>query len=237
MRFILSAALLAAIGVTPASATLQIAFGNGASTFTCQDQTACDLDGAAKNLLLLNTFVGDIKIVGTFAASTTQPDELSVSNLTITNLGTGIETLFMAVGDTNFTGPVSFIRASGSGTFNNDVGGSASVSFFASPTNTQPAAFATDLPGTNLFTTGEVVTSAPTSFSGTKDSLFSALGPFSMAEGASLTLLPGASVTGFNESMAAQAIPEPRTWAMLLIGFGLMAFGAFRQRRIQRLAL
>jgi hypothetical protein len=138
----------------------------------------------------------------------------------------------MAVGDTNFVGPVSFIRASGSGTFNNDVGGSASVSFFASPTNTQPAAFATDLPGTNLFTTGETVTSAPTSFSGTKDSLFSALGPFSMAEGASLTLLPGASVTGFNESMAAQVIPEPRTWAMMLIGFGLMAFGAFRHRRL-----
>lgn len=235
-KWLLSSVMVAAFGAAPANATLQIAFSNGASTFFCADQTSCDLDGAVKNLLLLNTVVGDIKIVGTFAASTTHPDELSVSNLTITNLSKTVsETLKMAVGDIGFVGPVESIRASGSGTFNNDVGGSASVSFWASGSNTQPAVTSTDLPGVNLFTTGEVVTSAPTSFAGTKDSLFSATGPFSMAEGASLVLKPGASVTGFNESMA--VIPEPKTWILMTLGFGALAlFGAARKRRLPRFA-
>jgi hypothetical protein len=221
--------------VSPANATLQIAFANGGSTFFCADQTACDLDGAAKNLLLLNTMVGDIKVVGTFAVSTAGPDSLSVSSLTITNLGKHTETLKMAVGDTGFLGPIGLIRSSGSGTFTNDVGGKATLSFFADVTNTQPAVNASDLPGTNLFSTGLTVMTAPDSFAGTHDSTFVASGPFSMAEGVTLSILPGASVTGFNQSMT--AVPEPKTWAMLLLGFGLLGLVGFKRKRAQRLAI
>lgn len=225
----LSAAAFAVALASPAHATLQLAFANGGSTFFCADQTACDLDGAAKSLLLLNTMVGDIRIVGTFAASGTGPNDLSVSNLTITNLGHTTETLKMAVGDSGFFGPVSFIRSSASLTFNNDNGETASLSFFADHANIQPATTAFTLPGSNLLTKSGTITVSPDSFSGTKDTPFSPLGPFSMAEGASLTLLPGASVTGFNESMTS-GVPEPTTWAMLGLGFAFLGFIGWRRK-------
>jgi hypothetical protein len=218
--------------VTAANATLQIAFGNGASTFFCADQTACDLDGAAKNLLLLNTMVGDIKVVGTFAASQIAPDRLSVSNLTITNLGNHSETLLMAVGDTNFVGPVGGIRSSGSGTFNDDIGGSALLRFFAAGSDGQPATTPTTLPGTNVFSVGEGVAVAPDSFSGSQDTALALPGLFSMAEGASINLNAGASLTGFNESMS--TVPEASTWAMLIMGFAGLAYAA--RKRVRSLA-
>jgi hypothetical protein len=229
----MTTAILAAVGTTPAAATLQIAFSNsGGGTFFCADQTACDLDGAIKNVLLINTVVGNIRIEGSFAQSSTSPDALSASSLTITNLGNTTETLTMAVGDTNFVTPVSSIRSSASATFNNDVGGGATLSFFADHANTQPAATASSLPGVPLFSTGITVVNAPDSFSGTHDSIFSQLsGPFSMSEGASLSLLPGASITGFNESMTSIVVPETSTWAMIGIGFGLLALvGTMRPR-------
>lgn len=230
-----SAALALALSA-PAHATLQIAFANGASTFFCADQTSCDLDGAAKNLLLLNTMVGNIRIEGTFAASTVGPNDLSVSNLTITNLGSSTATLRMAVGDTGFLSPASFIRSSASLTFNNDNGQSATLSFFADPLNAQPAGTAFGLPGVNVLTASDTITNSPDSFSGTKDTPFFAGGPFSMAEGASLTLLPGASVTGFNESMSS-GVPEASTWAMLLAGFGLLSLFSVRKAKTTRFAL
>jgi len=52
-----------------------------------------------------------------------------------------------------------------------------------------------------------------------------------------LALIGGGSITGFNESMATTAIPEPRTWAMLAIGFGLMAAMGFKRSRTARFAL
>jgi hypothetical protein len=223
----------------PANATLQIAFSDGTHSFFCADQTSCDLDGQVKNLLLLNTTVGDIKITGSFAEAGfgKGADSLSLSSLTITNLGSTAQTLKMAVGDTSFVGPVSAIRASGSGTFNNDVGGSLNLAFFADPANTQPAVNSTDLPGIDLFTTGQTVLTAPDSFSGTKVASFDATGLFSMAEGATLTIQPGASVTGFNEAMATAAVPEPKTWAMLILGFGLMGLMGAKKVRKDRLGM
>jgi hypothetical protein len=85
----------------------------------------------------------------------------------------------------------------------------------------------------------ETVTGTPTtdpdSFAGSNLAAFSALAPFSMTESASLALTTGGSITGFNQSMES-GVPEPRTWAMLLLGFGLMAFMGVRKRRGQRLA-
>ena len=99
-RFLTAAALLAAFGAAPARATLDVAFSDGTTIVTCADQTACDLDGAAKNLLLINTVVGNFRIEGTFAASSS--GDLSFSNLTIFNNGATTGTLRLIVGDTDF---------------------------------------------------------------------------------------------------------------------------------------
>ena len=58
------------------------------------------------------------------------------------------------------------------------------------------------------------------------------MSPFSMTEGASLNLIAGGNVTGFNEAMQSQAIPETKTWAMMFLGFAIMALmGAKRAAR------
>ena len=54
----------------------------------------------------------------------------------------------------------------------------------------------------------------PDSFAGTNFAAFLANSPFSMTEEASLRLIAGGSITGFNQSMTS-GVPEPNTWAML----------------------
>jgi hypothetical protein len=134
-------------------------------------------------------------------------------------------------------GPVSGIRESASLTFNSATGsGTSTLNFFADPANGQPAGVGLNIPGTNLFTaTGSPATN-PDSFSGSNDSPFDASGPFSMTETANLALRSGGSITGFNESMQTAAIPEPRTWAMLAIGFALMGLVGARKRHTARFA-
>ena len=96
----------------------------------------------------------------------------------------------------------------------------------ANPTNT---------PGTLLESVSGSASTDPDSFSGSLITPFNALGPYSMTEGASLSLRGLGSITGFNQSMESTAVPEPSTWAMLLMGFGGLAFGAYSRRRVREL--
>ena len=75
----------------------------------------------------------------------------------------------------------------------------------------------------------------PDSFAGTNFAAFLANSPFSMTEEASLRLIAGGSITGFNQSMTS-GVPEPSTWAMLGVGFAVMAFMGFKRRKGERLA-
>jgi PEP-CTERM motif len=52
---------------------------------------------------------------------------------------------------------------------------------------------------------------------------------------ASLRLIAGGSITCFNQSMTS-GVPEPSTWAMLGVGFAVMAFVGFKRRKGERLA-
>jgi hypothetical protein len=222
----------------PAYATLQIAFSNGlGSTFSCSDQTACDEDGAPNALLLINTVVGNFRIEGSFAQSFLDGvDQLSASSLTITNTGTSAGTLEMVVGDTSFVPPAFILNESASATFNNAVGsGLSSLSFFVDPTNTQPAGPGLVIPGTEVFSVSGTPLTDPSSFAGTHSDSVDLLTPFSMTEVANIALAGGASITGFNLSMEAN-VPEPSTWAMLLAGFGFLAFFGIKRRKVERLA-
>ena len=57
-----------------------------------------------------------------------------------------------------------------------------------------------------------------------------------MTEGASLVLRADGSVTGFSQSMQS-GVPEPSTWAMLIVGFAGLAWAGVRRGRGARFAL
>lgn len=231
----LGVAATASAVAQPANATLQLAFANGASTFFCADGTACDLAGPTSNLLILDQQIGAFRVEGTFAVSGT--NTLSESNLTITNTSAARATLTFAAGDTGFAAPVGEISMSGAGTFEDSVTGFGSLSFHADTANTQGAATSTDTPGVLLFNPTLVITKNPQSFSGDDiRAAFVANSPFSMTEDFSVTLPAGGSVVGLESAMTAGAVPEPRTWAMMLLGFGMLAFVGARRARRERLA-
>jgi hypothetical protein len=233
-KLLLTTALLGAL-ISPANATLQIAFTDGVNVVTCADGQACDLAGPANNIIVLNETVGAFHIIGTVAASTSSPGDnnLQFSTSLIQNSGSTLGHLAAIVGDTNFIGPVNAVRESASLTFNNAVGsGASTLNFFADPANGQPAGVGLNVPGSLLFSTSGTPSTDPDSFSGTNDSPFAAGGLFSMTETANLALRPGGSITGFNESMESTAIPETSTWVMMALGFAGLGF--LSRRRINR---
>ena len=138
-------------------------------------------------------------------------------------------TITLLASDNGFTAPVTFIRDSASLTFNSAVGSSASaLQFWADHANTQ-GANPNNTPGTLLETVMGTPLTDPDSFAGSNLASFIAGSPFSMTEGARLNLIGGGSITGFNQSMTT-GVPEPRTWAMLAIGFALMAGMGLKRR-------
>lgn len=224
----LAAALLSA---APADARLQLSIGVGAATFTCFDgQLSCDVSGGANNLLTIDQTVGGAFVQLTLTQSTFGAHnslQLSSSNIEDT-LGVPL-TVTLLASDTGFTAPVSFVNNSGSLTFNANVGGADSaLSFFADTADGQ-GANPNNTPGSLLESVSGHALTDPDSFSGSRLAAFDALAPFSMTEGASLVLRSGGSVTGFNQAMET-GVPEPATWAMLVLGFGLMWLGAVRKR-------
>jgi hypothetical protein len=236
-KLLLTAALLASTAI-PAAARLQLSIGVGASTFTCFDgQLSCDVSGGANNLLTIDQTIGGAFVQLTLTQSTFglhNTLQLSSSNIEDT-LATPI-TVTLLASDTGFKAPVSFVNNSGSLTFNANVGApDSTLKFWADATNTQ-GANPTNTPGTLLETVSGHALTDPDSFSGSKIAAFSASGPFSMTEGAALALRADGSVTGFNQSMTT-GVPEPKTWAMLIIGFGLMAVAGVRRRIRNRLAM
>jgi hypothetical protein len=236
-RILISSAILAAIA-TPAAARLQLSITANGATFSCFDgQLSCDQSGGANNLLVVDTTVGGAFVELTLAQSTFgNPDVLQLSSSNIINETGAPITIGLVAGDTNFVPPVKAILESGSLTFNDAVGsGPSSLSFFADRTNTQ-GANPLNTPGTLLDTVTGTPTANPDSFAGSLLSPFVAFTPFSMTESASLNLVAGGSITGFNQSEQSSAIPEPSTWAMLAIGFGLLGIVGVRKSRNQRFA-
>ncbi len=233
-NLLMTAAVLAAVGASPAKATLQIAFTDGTNVVTCADGQACDLAGPSHNIIVLNETVGAFHIIGTVAASSSAlgDNNLQFSTSLIQNTGSTLGHLTAIVGDTNFIGPVDAVRESASLTFNNATGsGTSTLRFFADPANGQPAGVGLVIPGVQLFSTTGAPLTDPDSFSGTHVSPFAAGGLFSMTETANLALKAGGSITGFNESMqSTTAIPEPSTWVMLGIGFAALGFAGYRRR-------
>jgi hypothetical protein len=239
MKSMLLASVALVLASVPASAALQISINANGQTFTCADNQACDLSPVNNNLLAINTVVGGVSVqIALAQAMFGSPNTLELSSSSIINNTTGAPaTVTLVASDTNYVGPVRAILESGSLTFNNAVGsGLSSLSFFADPANAQ-GANPLNTPGVLLDTVTGTPRTNPDSFAGTLLSPFSANGPFSMTEEARLSLAAGGSITGFNQSEQSSVIPEPRTWTMLLVGFGLLGLVGARRQRKSRLAV
>jgi len=241
-NFLLAGTLLAGLGVAvaPAEARLQLSINVGSNTFTCFDgQLGCDVSGGANNLLVIDQTVGGVFVqLALTQSSFGANNELQLSSSNIDNTTGAPLTIKLLASDTNFLPPVTTIQDSGSLTFNNAVGsGQSMLQFWADHANTQ-GANPNNTPGTLLETVFGTPLTNPDSFAGSNSAAFSALSPFSMTEGASLNLIGGGSITGFNESMlTSSAIPEPKTWAMFLLGFGAMALMGAKKVRRSRYAI
>lgn len=233
MKRVLLAATLLAVAA-PAHATLQISLTDGTNVFTCHDgQLGCDLSGGANNLLLVDTTVGGFFVQIALAQSTFgTKNVLQLSSANIQNLGSAEGVLTFGASDTNFIGPVGSVQESASLTFNSNVGaGPSTLKFFADPANVQ-GANPLNTPGVLLDTITGTPTTDPDSFSGTKLSPFFAPGLFSMTEGASVDLLAGGSITGFDQSMTTNGVvPEPSTWVMMGLGFAGLGFAAWKRQK------
>lgn len=235
---LLAGALALAFGFSPANATLQLSIGAGGSVFTCSDgELSCDQSGGANNLLTVDTSIGGAFVQLTLTQSTFgKVNELQLSSSNIENLTGAPLTVTLLASDTGFTAPVSFVNNSASLTFNSNVGApDSTLKFWADATNTQ-GANPTNTPGSLLETVSGHAVTDPDSFSGSKIALFDAAAPFSMTEGASLALRADGSVTGFNQAMET-GVPEPSTWAMLVIGFAGLAWAGLRRAKSARFAL
>lgn len=235
-KFALAGVILAAVGVTPASARLQLSIGVGGTVFTCFDgQLSCDQSGGANNLLTIDQTINGAFVQLTLAQSSFgKVNELQLSSSNIVNeTGTPL-TVTLLASDTGFHAPTEFVVNSGSLTFNSNVGApNSTLSFFADTLDRQ-GANPTNTPGVLLESVSGHANTDPDSFSGSLTSPFVASAPFSMTEGAALVLRSSGSVTGFNQAMET-GVPEPSTWAMLIIGFGFMAWGAASRKRVREL--
>ena len=225
-----AAAALATLA-SPASAALRLAFSDGVNAFSCVDNAACDLDTDPNQISIGVTTLGSFSILGTFSASQNGPPALAAGNISITNNSSSSKTLKMAFSDNNFLGGNASFKASVGGQWFGAMNSDITSGFWVDGLNVEGASTATDTPGTEIESYfNSAATNDPTSFAFNPGPIgFIHAQPFSMTEGVVLDLVGGGRVIGNLQSI--EAVPEPRTWAMMGLGFALMGLVAFKRKR------
>jgi hypothetical protein len=217
--------------LSPAHATLQIAANFGGSTFFCADNAACDLNPAVGVMQLGDVSIGGVEINGSIQASGRGPDFLNTSSLSVIN-GSGHAVPYdVTVGDTGYFPTVTSVAFSGAGTWQTAIGSTANMSWWADALNGQGAAFAGDTPGIEVGALSSTAAHIVDSFALTGSDPFFASAPFSMTEDVSGVVTDGGQLINRGQTMI--AVPEASTWAMMLVGFAGLGFGAWMRKRVR----
>jgi hypothetical protein len=231
-----AAGLMAAVSA-PAHAVLIISADVSGTPLTVIDNGAGDLNPAVGTIQVGNTSLNGVAVNGSIQFSTGTPanpgqDLLSTSSLSVINQSGASRLVTVAVSDTDFSAPVGSFHITGSGTWVNAAGSDITLNWFNDPANTQGANTAFDTPGNLLGTFFSAGTDPLHSFSTDQTGPVSDSNPFSMTIWAQANLTAGAILLdrGQGEVKVASAVPEPATWAMLLLGFAGVGFMAYRRR-------
>jgi hypothetical protein len=225
-----TAALL--LGAAPARASLVAAIcdnslcsGGSTHAILVQDNGAGDtspLVGAIDTTMSAFgfTFVLDAAQSKPVIGSATAPQ------LDLTFAATGTGSIFLFASDTDFVTGGPYLLAIGGS--NSNGSGTVTGRAWGGTSNT-----ALQFSGANLF--GTLGPFSGAAFSGTAvDTLTPTVNPFSLTIGVAITRDTAGTSTGdFNMS----AVPEPATWAMMMIGFVGVGFLAYRRRGQSRFRL
>ena len=237
-RILLTAALLASTAI-PAAATLQISVDvNGFTAF----------DSSATNLLSLSSLTLDgVTVSGSLSQSFGTPrgagpggaNFLNTSSLIVTNNSGALRTITVTVGDTDFHPNVWYASTAGSGVWA-EAGllSHITMNWFGDPLNRQGATTVTDTPGVLLDTfsnTSNGGLNDSFSHNGTGEFPTQLFAPFSLTEQATFTLVNGGELINRGQSVA--AVPESSTWALMGVGFGLVALLGVKRSRNSRHAI
>ena len=108
------------------------------------------------------------------------------------------------------------------------------MSWFDDPNNEQGADNVTDTPGNLIDSFTDMSTEIVDSFAHDGNGVISDSGPFSMTEEAVFTLTPFGQLINRGQTEVKSAVPEPSTWAMMLLGFAGLGYAGFRKGRSAR---
>jgi hypothetical protein len=263
MKLLPTAAVVLGLSVLiagQAHATLQITADVNGTTETAFDNniplgTQLDTNGTLGIIDLGSITVGGVIVNSSTstASGTTIPavpggNQINVTSLAIINTNAFAVTISAALGATNFAGPANSYSVSGSGTFQNANGATATNSWYDDPINRQGAVagdctlLGCTAPGMQLNTDNFTASGSPSSYSFNHSGAVTDPGLFSMTLTVDVTLPAGTGdcLTGTTsdcpelvsrgqaEQKTFAATPEPASLAVL--GTGLVGFGLIRRR-------
>ena len=122
-------------------------------------------------------------------------------------------------------------EAAGSGTWENNVGRTITFNWYVDSANVQ-GGIGGATPGTLVTSFSNTATSRLEGFTnGTADGGYIATGPVSMTEEATYTLKPHGELLNRGMVESLTVVPEPSTWAMMLVGLAGLGFAGYRASR------
>lgn len=220
--------------VTPAFAALQFYVDVSGVVLTCVDNAACDVNPATGTLQLAPTTTNGVTASGELDMSSGTPANpglnfLNSSVLTVINNSGTVKTVDVIVSDTDFKGPVSLAEVAGSGTWQSTKGSTITMNWFDDPANVQGADSTGNTPGTLIGTFTDTATAIVQGFSYNNTAPVSDGPLFSMTVQAIYTLQPGGELLNRGQTEVKTAIPEPTTWALMLLGFAGLVVAGWRK--------